>query len=197
MTFFYRVFTICALMLVMSGPSSAADRSKNFYRNFELPTYHGLRLNYCSLQNKDCGMSVATRYCQMMGYAYADQQLIDHNVGLTHFLSVPARCNGWRCNGFKTIRCVARFTHEPPKPYHYRLRKFVYPRYEHYRVDWCYDGRRGCGRRAAFSFCRRMGYLRARHFAMQDKVAATMAIGNQKLCFGQHCKAFSYIDCFR
>lgn len=197
MTFFLRMLVVCSLSLLLIDTSCAAARSKNFYRNFELPTYHGVRLNYCTLQNKECGMAVATRYCQMMGYAHADQQIIDHNVGLTNFLSSRARCIGWRCNGFKTIRCVARLTHRPPKPYHYRLRKFVFPRYEQYRVDWCYDGKRGCGQRAAFSFCRRMGYLQTRQYAMQNKVTATKAIANQKLCFGNECNGFEYITCYR
>lgn len=196
MTFFRRGLVVCSMILSILSSSYAADRS-NFYRNFELPTYHGLRLDYCSWQNKECGMPIASRYCQMMGYAYADQQVIDYNVGLTHFLSTPQRCIGWRCNGFKTIRCVAKLKHVPPKAYHYRLRKFVYPRYEQYRVDWCYDGKRGCGKSAAFSFCRRMGYLQSRRYAMEDNLGATKAIANQKLCFGNKCKGFRFISCFR
>ena len=133
----------------------------------------------------------------MMGYTRADQHAIDHNVGLTHFLSSSGRCMGWSCNGFKIIRCVANLNHNPPKAYHYRYKKFVYPRFEHYRVAWCYDGRRGCGRRAAFSFCRRMGYLQASGYRIERAVAATKAIANQKLCFGKACNAFSVIMCYR
>jgi hypothetical protein len=195
MTFFCRMAV--ALTLLMMG-STWADHRTHFYRNFWLPTYHGERLNYCTFDGKECGMPVATLYCQKMGYAYADHQKIDYNVGLTHFMFAQATCKGWRCHGFKTIRCVAKRRHNPPKPYHYRLRQFVYPRFEQYRVAWCYDGqRRGCGRRAAFSFCRRMGYLQTRRYAIQKKIVATKGIGNQKLCFGNQCNAFDYITCYR
>lgn len=188
---------IFAILFGVRGNAFALDRANNFYRNFWLPTYHGLRLNYCSHDRKSCGLSIANRYCQMMGYEQADQQLIDYNVGLTQFISSSTTCKGWRCNGFKTIRCVANLTHKPPKSYHYRLRKFAYPRYDLYRVAWCYDGQRGCGHRAAFSFCRRMGYLQARHYPIEKSVAATKAIANQKLCFGKKCNAFEYIICYR
>lgn len=198
MTFFCKMIVVFAFSLLTMSNSCAADRSTNFYRNFWLPTYHGIRLNYCSLDKQECGKPVATRYCRLMGYAYANQQIIDHNVGLTNFISTTqVQCKGWRCNGFKTIRCVAKLTHNPPKPYHYRFRQFVYPRFELYRVAWCYDGQRGCGKRAAFSFCRRMGYLQARRYTLQKKVAATQAIGNQKLCFGNECNAFGSITCYR
>lgn len=197
MTFFYRMLVVYALTLLMVGNISAAAHGDNYYRNFWLPTYHGERLNYCTLDGKECGLRLATRYCQMMGYAYADQQVIDYNVGLTNFIFSAAKCKGWRCNSFKTIRCVANMSHKPPRSYHYRLRRFVYPRYNNYRVDWCYDGQRGCGQKAAHSFCRRMGYLDSRRYAIQKHVAATKAIGNQKLCFGIQCNAFDYINCYR
>lgn len=196
MTLFCRML-ICALALLMINNSCAADRSTKFYRNFWLPTYHGERLNYCTVENKECGKPVATRYCRMMGYSYSDHYVIDYNVGLTNYIAIGAVCKGWLCNGFKTIRCVSHLRHKPPRPYHYRLRKYVYPYFDLYRVAWCYDGRRGCGRLAAFSFCRRMGYLTTRRFAIEESVAATKAVGNQKLCFGRTCNAFKYITCYR
>lgn len=193
MTFFSRIVVIFVLTL----NSGYASQANNFYRNFWLPTYHGARLNHCGLAQKSCGLTVATRYCRMMGYQRADQQLIDYNVGLTNLIDSNQTCRGWRCNGFKTIRCVANLSHKPPESYHYRQRKFVYPRFGNCRVAWCYDGKRGCGRRAAFSFCRRMGYLKTQRFIIDKSVPATKAIANQKLCFGQKCNAFKLITCSR
>lgn len=197
MTFFWRTFVVCALTILLISNPYAANRSTNFYRNFWMPTYHGIRLNYCTVEGKYCGLPVATRYCQMMGYAQADQHVIDYNVGLTNFISSAMKCQGWQCNGFKTIRCVAQLSHRPPKPYHYRFRQFVYPRFNQFRVAWCYDGQRGCGRRAAFSFCRRMGYLQTKRYAIEKDITATKAVGNQRLCFGHQCNAFKYISCYR
>ncbi len=197
MTFFCRLVVIFALSIVSLTNTNARSQANNFYRNFWLPSYQGLRLNYCGPDGKSCGLVVATRYCQMMGYLRADQQLIEYNVGLTKVISSQSTCKGWHCNGFKTIRCVANLSHKPPESYHYRYRKFVYPRFELYRLAWCYDDKRGCGRRAAFSFCRRMGFLQTRSYAIEKSVAATKAIANQKLCFGRQCNAFKFITCSR
>lgn len=196
MSIFYRKGIFLALALMWLPLANAAKPSEVFHRSFWQPYYHGERLNYCTFDGK-CGMPVATSYCQMMGYARADQQIIANNVGLSNYLGVHARCIGWRCNGFKTIRCRSDITHKPPKVYHYRFKRFVYPRFNQYRVDWCYDGARNCGKRAAYSFCRRLGYASARNFTIQKHVSATQAIGNQKLCFGPECNGFSKIDCYR
>ncbi|KTD65493.1 hypothetical protein [Legionella spiritensis] len=194
---FYRNMILIVLCVLFSGILSAANKKENYYRTFWLPVYHGQRLAYCSMDSKTCGMAMATRYCQLMGYEKADHEIMDHNVGLTNYLGSPDRCVGWRCNGFKTIRCVGNVSRNPPQSYHYQLRRFVYPRFNHYRVDWCYDGEAGCGRKAAHSFCRRMGYLKARHYSIEREIYATKAIGNQKLCFGKECNAFREIDCYR
>ena len=114
-----------------------------------------------------CGIAVASAYCRIMGYEGASQEIIANNV------------------------------HTPPLATYYRLRRYVYPRFNHYRVDWCYDGQKGCGRKAAFSFCRRMGYTDVRQYRMQTQVGAAEALGNQKLCFGNACKGFANIDCYR
>ena len=169
----------------------------SFYRDIWQPTYHILRLNYCTLDGKECGLEVASRYCRMLGYNKADKQIIANNVGLTHFLNTKAKCKGWECDGFKMIRCVGNIDHEPPKLYHYRERRFAFPRMDHYRIAWCYENDKNCGREAAYSFCRRMGYLKANDYKKQSQIAATKALGNQKLCFGKACDGFEYITCYR
>lgn len=190
-------FFLLFILIFINIQAVVAHQSNLFYRDFWQPTFHGLRLNYCSTDGMKCGDAIAQQYCQKMGYDDVRQQTIDYSVGLTNFLVTPARCKGWQCDGFKLIRCVRQLSHHPAKSYHYRLRQFVYPRYEFYRVAWCYDGVHGCGRQAAYSFCRRMGYSQVQHYAIHKGIAATKAIANQKLCFGRHCKAFKFINCFR
>lgn len=167
------------------------------FRNFWHPMYQGERLAYCTVDKKECGKAVADRYCHMMGYDYANQSVVAYNVGLTHFISSRAQCVGWRCHGFMTIGCATHLSHTPPQSYHYRERRYVAPRYEHYRVDWCYDRNSDCGLRAANSFCSRVGYMRAKHFVKEIKVSATKTIGSQELCFGSQCSAFKMIVCYR
>ncbi len=197
MTSLLKIKNLIFLLIILLTTSVFAIDKDNFYRSFWLPNYNGQRLNYCTIDGKFCGLEVANRYCRMLGYLKADQQVIDHNVGLTQFLSLSARCRGWQCNGFKTIRCVTNLKHNPPHPYHYRSKHFAYPRFNNYRVDWCYDGQKGCGQPAAYSFCRRMGYLTNHKFAIQKQISATKALANQKLCFGKECNAFEFINCYR
>lgn len=169
----------------------------NYYRNFWSPLYHGQRLDYCMQGGLTCGKCVADQYCNMLGYEKAAKYTKDYNVGFTHFLATNTQCKGWTCNGFKLIRCEAKLTHQPSKAYFYRAREYAFPRYEHYRVDWCYENNKGCGQQAANSFCRRMGYMKAKQFKIQTHISATRALGNQRLCFGNHCRAFSSITCYR
>ena len=193
--FSLRLWVLLTYLLFIG--SAHAKESGHFTRNFWQPTYHGIRLNYCTFDGKSCGLDVATTYCKMMGYQRAMHHVIANNVGLTQYLYVPAKCVGWRCHGFKVIRCRGDIQHNPPQEYHYRLHRFSFPRYENYRVDWCYDGLHRCGRAAAYSFCRRMGYMDVRHFSSESQLPATKAIGNQTLCFGRLCRGFRQIDCYR
>lgn len=187
------VFLLCSFTTQVS----AASQKNKAFRTIWHPTYLGERLDYCSLDGKECGKTLANRYCQMLGYDYSSQNVIAYNVGLTNYFSSRAQCKGWRCNGFMTITCQTGLSHNPPRPYHYRERKFVYPRYNDYRIDWCYDKNKGCGSKAANSFCSRMGYLQAKHFVKETQISATKSIGSQELCFGQQCNAFKSILCYR
>ncbi len=188
------LFFLCCSFLCHGG---GIEKQNKIFRNFWHPTYNGERLDYCTLEGKECGRVTATHYCQMLGYDYANQSIIAYNLGLTHYISSRARCKGWRCNGFMTIRCVKTLSHTPPQSYHYREKRFVVPRFDHFRVDWCYTQGKDCGRRAANSFCSRMGFMKAKHFVKETQIGATKSIGSQELCFGNQCNAFKEIVCFR
>jgi len=176
----------------------AADMSQQFARDFWQPYYHGKRLNYClSNQPSECGESVAHRYCQMLGYDKSERSTIDYNLGMTSYLDQNRCCFGWACNGFKLIRCTAQTLHVPRRDYYYRSKKFVVPMFNHYRVDWCYEDGKDCGKRAATSFCRRMGYEKALRYSPEFHLGATRALGNQRLCFDTNCKGFESITCYR
>lgn len=194
MVLFRNLLFVFGLMFVLPLNASRLD---NYYRNFWSPMLHSGRLSYCSLDGRWCGLAVANQYCKMMGYERAEHEIIDFNVGLTHYLSSEARCKGVRCDGFMLITCVGRFSDKPVKAYYYRSMRFAVPRFENNRIDWCYKGGKGCGQRAAYSFCRRMGYMNAQSFEKQASVLVTKALGDHKLCFGPQCSGFSSITCFR
>lgn len=189
------MFRLVLILLVTS--SAHAGNQQNYYRTFWNPVYHGHRLNYCMSEGQKCGMPVANHYCQLMGYEQAIKQVIDYQVGMTQAFSERKPCKSWQCNGFTLIRCKAKFTHQPASSYYYRSQAFVFPRYNHHRVDWCYEDGKGCGQRAATSFCRRMGYERASLYKIQTHVSQTRAIGNHQVCVGNDCNAFSRITCYR
>lgn len=175
----------------------AADHS-TYYRNFWTPKYYKLPLNYCMQDGQTCGLPVATAYCRWMGYEKADHVVAAYNLGLTRYYISQMRCKHWQCSGFKTIRCLGHLRHKPPKHYAYRKAHFAYPRYQGHRVAWCADGMgNGCGHRAAYSFCRRLGYMKTLKFSREAHVGATHAIMNQRDCFGVACDGFKYIDCYR
>ncbi|RUR08958.1 hypothetical protein [Legionella sp. km772] len=185
------IFLLCSFSLPAKTTPNQA------FRSFWHPMFLGERLNYCSLDGKECGKQVANRYCKMLGYDSASQSSIAYNVGLTNFIASRAQCKGWRCNGFMVINCTERLTHNPPEAYHYREKQFAYPRYNDYRIDWCYRQGSGCGARAANSFCSRMGYMKAKRFLKETQISATKTIGSEELCFGNECKAFKLIICSR
>ena len=189
---------ICILGSITSTlHANHKERDNKAFRNFWHPTFHGERLNYCTFDESQCGQTVANRYCRMLGYDYSHQNKIAYNIGLTHFLDKRFRCIGWKCAGFMNIGCATTVSHAPPKPWHYREKRFLNPRFNDYRVDWCYAHQKGCGLKAANSFCARIGYMKAKYFIKQGMVGATQSIGNQQLCFGQQCNAFKMIVCFR
>lgn len=187
------IFLFCSFL----GQANASDKQHKAFRTFWHPTFLGERLDYCTVDGSACGKVVANRYCQMLGYDFSTQNVIAYNVGLTNFLASRVQCKGWRCNGFMAISCATGLSHYPPKPYHYREKQFADPRYNDYRVDWCYKQNKDCGARAANSFCSRMGFMQAKHFIKETQVSATKSIGSQELCFGNQCNAFKMIVCYR
>ena len=189
----FTLFLLCTCI----GQSQAKEGMQTIYRNVWYPSYRHQPLHYCSSNGKTCGMPIAEHYCKILGYQGADQEIIDHHAGLTNVIASNVQCKGWECDGFKKIRCYTNLAHTPTPLYYDRCRQFALPRYAHYRVDWCYQNGQGCGERAAHSFCRRMGYLRTKGFEKETHVAATKALGNQKLCFGKSCEGFRYINCYR
>lgn|GEM_PF-1787790 len=180
-------------------PERAQDmKGVHGYRDFFYPTYNAMRVAYCNPDRSTCGKPIADKYCNIMGYKRASAIRVDHNVGLTKYVGTQLQCKGWRCDGFKWITCIESLEKTPKPVYYYRYRAFEAPRFENYRIAWCYEhDRKGCGKRAANAFCRHMGYMRAKRYDKDTKIAATRNIGDGTLCFGDKCQGFSHITCHR
>lgn len=193
----FRSLLIFLLLVSFQTQLNASDPKNKAFRTYWNPTYLGERLDYCTLDGRFCGKEVANQYCKILGYESSSASKIAYNVGLTNFLASRAQCKGWRCNGFMMISCAIRLSHTPSSPYHYREKRYANPRYNQFRVSWCYDRNKGCGRKAANYYCNRMGYIKAKTFEKETHVSATKTIGSQHLCFGSDCVGFKSIICFR
>lgn len=168
------------------------------YRDFFYPKFDAMRLAYCNQDRSVCGKEIANKYCKIMGYDKAGKIRKEHNVGLTKYAGTQLQCKGWKCDGFKWITCIESLEQKPTAVYYYRYRAFEAPRFDNYRVAWCYkDKRKGCGQRAATAFCRHMGYKKARGIVKDNKIAATRSLGDGTLCFGASCNGFRHITCYR
>lgn len=196
-----RIFTIFIVIICSTIQASQAGKDKfTYYRDFWNPLYHGKILNYCNFSKEECGKSVADKYCRFMGYESSSKIITAYNVGVTNYLDKclgSPGCTGWNCNGFRLIRCISKIKHSPVQSYYFRTQTFVLPRMDNYRIAWCYKDSIGCGARVAFSFCRRMGFMKALNYEIDKDVHATKALGNHKLCFGNTCQAFNSITCYR
>ena len=190
-------FITILLSGLLIGQACASTLDQQYSRNFWNPVYQGHSLDYCSADGKECGPSIANRYCQMMGYEVATQQVVSHDVGNTRHIVGGRGCKGLQCKGFSKIRCVSKFKHKPIPSYYYRTQTFVFPRFNHRRVDWCYQNGHGCGGVAAHSFCRRMGYMQAKKYTIDPHISETRTLGNHQLCLGHKCNAFRSISCYR
>jgi hypothetical protein len=196
------VFLMVINLSLIAWISQAKAAKDTYYRNFWYPTYHIQPLSYCTQDDHHCGLPIANHYCKILGYDKAAQFIKANNVGISNYIELKytgtqERCIGWKCHGFKLIRCEKLLKHPLVADYYYRMRLFSLPRANHYRVSWCYEGSKYCGLRAANSFCRRMGFAKSTSYSKDDKIFATKTLGDEALCFGHHCPGFQSITCFR
>ena len=175
---------------------SAGGKEAIVKRIFWNPMRSGERLDYCNEDKSCCGQVVANTYCHIMGYHHANRFRFEPNLGLTHFISGNNACKGWKCSGFSWIECAGKRKYVRPPLSDYTDKLFVKPRWHLYPLAWCYDGHKGCGKRAAYSFCRYQGYEKVKDFRKTFHYA-TKQIGGGYLCFGSECGGFEYITCSR
>lgn len=185
------------MLLCFTSMIFAKDSKEDYHRSVWYPTYHGDRLAYCNKDETQCGKTIADNYCKALEYAQANEFRIEHHVGRVHYFNNEGECTGWKCDGFLFINCQGKFNETPHLTHQYRMREFAYPRFDHHRIAWCYKENKSCGKRAAYSFCRRMGYSDTSAFVEDKEVAATKTLGDHVLCYGKDCNGFKRITCRR
>lgn len=190
----------CILLLILFSSyarafSTGADAQ--VYRMFWHPMRGGERLNFCNEERTCCGKSIADAYCKKLAYHHAKRFKFEPNLGLTNYLSGKNQCKGWKCSGFAWIECAGQRRYVRPPLADYTDKLFVKPRWKQYPLAWCYDGQKGCGKRAAYAYCRYQGYLHVKDYKTTKHIYATKQIGGGYLCFGRDCEGFQYIVCKR
>jgi hypothetical protein len=78
--------------------------------NFNNPSLHGIRIDFCRHFGSDCGKPAADLFCREKGFAEAARFAIDENVGgrgiQTLVFGDGRTCDGQGCSGFRTITCT-------------------------------------------------------------------------------------------
>ena len=123
--------------LSLSNLLFAKERNLAYYKDFWNPKFDGELLNYCTHKTHDCGLTVANRYCQLMGYTNSQKFTIEHNVGLANYIDENSKCQkyckGFDCDGFKLIRCTNKIDRSSYEIGYLAKRTFVLPRFNKYR----------------------------------------------------------------
>lgn len=186
----FMILVFCIVSMTVHAHVTADQ----YYRSFWTPVLQGQRLDYCTSGARVCGLPLADRFCKIMGYESAAQAKIDYNVGFTRHLDNASICKGWSCHGWRMIQCKSQFK---PQGNNILKQVFYYPRMHWARVDYCYMQGHGCGKRAAYAFCRSMSYEHVSSFKKQAHVLSTCTLGEQQRCFGSRCNGFAHITCTR
>jgi hypothetical protein len=187
---------ILLLVSPLAFSFSSGSKAATVKRIYWHPMRAGERLDYCNEDKSCCGKVIADSYCHALGYHHANRFRFEPNLGLTHFLDGKNQCKGWKCSGFSWIECIGRRKYVRPPLHDYTDKLFPKPRWNFYPLSWCYDGHKGCGKKAAYAFCRYQGYEVVKSYRKAPHYA-TKQIGGGYLCFGSDCQGFDYIICKR
>lgn len=195
--------------------SSGLAEAEN--KTFENPMVGTNRLDWCSDWGKGCGADAATAWCKTNAY--------DHSVGVqqapdigasapTKLIATGEVCDQSYCDGFASITCAtaelppaAPATPESPAAdvdvpaaapvvAETSSEFFKNPTHEDVRLNWCFEGDGGCGKKAAEAWCAQQGFSGAKDFKYVSGIKPTVQIGTGKTN-KKASKAFSRVTCVK
>lgn len=189
MLFRYYGFLI-AFVAMFAAPTLSMAGTTVFYN----PVYKGKRLDWCVNWAQGCGKSAADRYCRYRGFKKSVGHVKANNIGLskpTRLIGTGAICDQAMCDGFRKIKCF--------KPTVKKV-KFIRPKWQGKRLDWCVNWAQGCGKAAANKFCKAKGFTKSYGFGKANNIGAshpTRLIGTGAICDQAMCDGFSVIGCVK
>ena len=170
------------------SPTEASQDEDKTYRK---PRWMDQRLDWCFIWGKDCGQPPADHFCRRHLFSGATDFRAEPNIGTyepTRLAGSNQVCNQPFCTGFEYITCFGPISLE---------QKFTPPVWHNYRLDWCLNWEKDCGKPAADAFCKANGFPEALFYQSDPGVGTqpTLLIGTGQICNAAFCTAFQIITC--
>ncbi len=208
------------VVFVMSALGLSTGLAEAETKTFENPMIGANRLDWCVDWGKGCGQEAATAWCKSNAYDHsvAGKQAPDIGASSpTKLIATGEVCDQSYCDGFTSITCAtADLPAEPPAEAQPAMPEtsaaveeattpapvtaetksefFKSPTHEEVRLNWCFDGNSGCGKKAAEAWCAQQGFSSAKDFKYVSGIKPTIQIGTGKTT-KKASKAFSRVTC--
>ena len=209
---------VCAIgaTLVLCFSSGLAEAET---KTFVDPKIGPNRLDWCVNWGTGCGEAAATAWCKSIEYDHAvdSTQAVDIGAATpTKLIATGEVCDQAYCDGFASITCAtaelptapplqpdeanetspAPDTPPPPVAETVQSESFKNPMLEDVRLNWCFNGDGGCGKKAAEVWCAQQGFSTAKDFKYVSDVKPTIQIGTGKTS-KKAGKSFSRVTCVK
>src|SRR5437763_9560232 len=142
-----------------SGENAPINIAQDEDKTYTKPRWKDQRLDWCFKWGTDCGQPAADHFCRRRRFSGAKDFRAEANVGRyepTRVAGTDQVCNQPWCTGFEYITCFG------PLPFNQVFAPPALPiENPKYRLDWCLNWERDCGKPAADAFCRANGFLEA------------------------------------
>ncbi len=184
-------------------------------KTFDSPKIGDIRLDWCVNWGMGCGEPAATAWCKTSGYDHAVDAKQAPDIGAsspTKLIATGEVCDQSYCDGFASITCATAelpaplpTTPEPseadastplPQVAETSNETFKNPMHEGVRLNWCFSGTSGCGKKAAEAWCAQQGFSTAKDFKYVSGVKPTIEIGTGKTT-KKAGKGFSRVTCVK
>jgi hypothetical protein len=190
-------------------------------KTFADPKIGPNRLDWCVNWGTGCGEAAATAWCKSIEYDRAVDSVQAVDIGAatpTKLIATGEVCDQAYCDGFASITCATAelpaslppatpdpVTPEPekadtpapsPKVAETPNEMFKNPMLGGVRLNWCFDGESGCGKKAAEAWCAQQEFSTAKDFKYVSGIQPTIQIGSGKT-IKKGAKSFSRVTCVR
>ncbi len=192
-------------------------------KTFNDPKIGPDRLDWCMNWGAGCGEAAATAWCKANEYdrSVDVKQAVDIGATTpTKLIATGEVCDQAYCDGFASITCATAelpatpptaSEGAPPAPAETETdaaaapspqatdaadEMFKNPMHEDIRLNWCFSGTTGCGKKAAEAWCAQQGFSTAKDFKYVSGVKPTIEIGSGKT-IQKAGKGFSRVTCIK